>query len=975
MKMLVVAPHLSTGGMPQYLLKYLEIHKVIYSQIKVVEFSNFSSEFVVQKNKIKSLIGEENLITLGDYPDWQIDHDLYLENRMKLLDIIEEFQPDIVYMSGTPECYEYKLPPDEVMGQVYKADRKYKIIETNHTNSFDFLNKKYIPDEFMFCSPLHMDKTKHIDVPKIIWECPIIVQDRPDRDNVLGELGLDPSYLHILNVGLMNPNKNQKYIFDLAKKFRDKKVQFHFVGNKCFLKDCGILSEDIAQKNCKIWGERNDVDRFMSCMDIYLFPSKKELNPLTIKEALSWNMEVIASEDKNYTHQYKEYSNFHLIEDINVEEFIKRKYETMEIVDEISHNSLSEEEYAWAGYEKGSSYSNVFDVEDGDVVVDLGACIGMFSMEAIKKNIKKCYCIEPSKLHMEDLKINITDDRCVIVNKAIGNKNERRTFGFYIGERRDEEIDIVTLKHFAETYGIDKIDFLKMDIEGYEFDIFSHQESYDWIKNNVNKIAGELHLLWSSVYDNLPVVSVVKSDLRNIFDKLNKDFILNIVTLDGVDITDLFINNSDLINGDTLPWDYYTEVIFYAKNKKDIRSDVMDDITKIEGKFLMVCSMYNQTKDHILQTFKNVMNQTHDNWLLIVGDDFSDNGCGEMLKEEVKKINHKNIIHYDVKFKRELHLSQNFFKGIKYDYFLMLDADDFLSENLLEIYDYHFRKYPNVFSIYCDYEAVSESGVLERMSVIKKSDMDVDDEFHSRNGLSYYGLWQKYHSWNMFGHARCFRKSSRDKFVIKKNCPSSTDACELFHCLYEGDHLSLPRNLYKLTTRENSCSSTTLSPEVVGDFNTNTIFAIEEYSKNKKYKIFDVYDDVWFETSALSYSNITKNNNKINLISNINDDQLSKIKSLYYDKDIVFNKPFEDNMVIVWNKFNETQKIEILQLLKDKAYNFSIYYFLDDFSVTEDGMEEYFNKSSSEFFDSINKCMKNYSYFNYFRHIIISKEK
>jgi hypothetical protein len=724
MKLLVVAPHLSTGGMPQYLLKYLETYKDKYSEIKVIEFSSFSFNFVIQKDKIKNLIGDENLITLGHYPDWEKDNDLYIKRRSKLLNIIDEFQPDVVYMSGTPECYEYKLPPDEIMQQVYRTDRKYKIIETCHNNSFDFNNKRYIPDEFMFCSKSHMDGSTNIDIPKTVWEYPMEIQERPDRAEVLTDLGLDPSYLHILNVGLIHPNKNQKYIFDLAKKFKNQKIQFHFIGNSCFLESSGITPEDTQMDSCKIWGERDDVDKFMSCMDIYLFPSKKELNPLTIKEALSWGMKVVANEDKNYTHQYKEYSNFYLIEDIDVEGFINKECEDM--------------------------------------------------------------------------------------------------------------------------------------------------------------------------------------------------------------------------------------------------------VLKTEGKFLMVCSMYNQTKDHILQTFKNVINQTHDNWLLIVGDDFSDNGCGEMLKEEVKKINHKNIIHYDVKFKRELHLSQNFFKGIKYDYFLMLDADDFLSENLLEVYDYHFRKYPNVFSVYCDYEAVSEDGVIERMSVIKKSDMDVDDEFHSRNGSSYYGLWEKYHSWNMFGHARCFRKSSRDKFLIKKNCPSSTDACELFNCLHEGDHLPLPRNLYKLTTRTNSCSSTALSPEVMRDFNTNTFFAIEEYSKNKKYEVFDIYDDVWFETSALSYSNVVKNNHKINLISNINDDQLLKIKSLYYDKDIVFNKPFEDNMVIVWNKFNKTQKIEILQLLKDKAYNFSIYCFLDDFSVSEDGMEEYFKKSSSEFFDLINKYIKGYSFFSYFRHIVIN---
>ena len=60
-------------------------------------------------------------------------------------------------------------------------------------------------------------------------------------------------------------------------------------------------------------------------MDVYLFPSKKELNPLTIKEALSWDMDIIANHDENYTDQYKDLSNFQLIQNLNVIEYIMNK--------------------------------------------------------------------------------------------------------------------------------------------------------------------------------------------------------------------------------------------------------------------------------------------------------------------------------------------------------------------------------------------------------------------------------------------------------------------------------------------------------------------------------------------------------------------------------------------------------------------------------------------------------------------------
>ena len=71
MKILIVNPHLSTGGCPEYLYQFILNNKNKYEAIKVIEFSNFSNDYVIQKNKIKNLIGEENVICLGDF--WEDD--------------------------------------------------------------------------------------------------------------------------------------------------------------------------------------------------------------------------------------------------------------------------------------------------------------------------------------------------------------------------------------------------------------------------------------------------------------------------------------------------------------------------------------------------------------------------------------------------------------------------------------------------------------------------------------------------------------------------------------------------------------------------------------------------------------------------------------------------------------------------------------------------------------------------------------
>ena len=319
-KLLIINPHLSTGGGPQYTLDYLKYYKNEYSEIKLIEFTEFSHEYVIQKNKLINLLGKENVYTLGKYGSETFDKD-----KEGLLPILEDYSPDIVWMNEVPEAYEYKLPPDSVMSVLYSPNRKYKIIETTHFNALDFSSKKFIPDEFMFCSPRHIKESKHIDIPKKVWQTPIENKKRPDRNSTLIELGLDPSKYHILNVGLISPNKNQKYIFDLAEQTQNLPIEYHFIGNHCFFDQTGIIDIQKQLNNCRLWGERGDVDKFMSCMDLYLFPSKKELNPLTIKEALSWKMDVIANYEENYTDQYKDLNNFNLIQNLNIMEWVKNK--------------------------------------------------------------------------------------------------------------------------------------------------------------------------------------------------------------------------------------------------------------------------------------------------------------------------------------------------------------------------------------------------------------------------------------------------------------------------------------------------------------------------------------------------------------------------------------------------------------------------------------------------------------------------
>ena len=426
-KLLIIATHLSTGGSPQYLLDFLTHHKSNYSEIKLVEFSNFSSTYTIQKNKIIKLLGKENLITLGEFIG--VSTDVWDTDKEKLIPLLEQYNPDVVWMNEFPEAYDYKSPPEKVMDVLYSKDRTYKIIETTHNNSFNFKSKIYIPDEFMFCSEKHIKDSKCIDIPKRVWEVPIIKKSRPNRESTLMELGLDPSKYHVLHVGLLHSNKNQKYIFELAEQTTSLQVQYHFIGNHCFLDDIGLTDVQRSLPNCKLWGERDDVNKFMSCMDLYLFPSKKELNPLTVKEALSWEMEVIANFDKNYTDQYKDLPNFRLIQDTSVINFVAEK--SSGIKNFIPPTQLNKISISYCGgvkvsisNENPSSYDvKFFNHTTNKLVYEATIQNGMWTKPSIKYYVKwRVEVWQFGKKIVEDI-LDLTNKKVYISfeSKAIGD--------------------------------------------------------------------------------------------------------------------------------------------------------------------------------------------------------------------------------------------------------------------------------------------------------------------------------------------------------------------------------------------------------------------------------------------------------------------------------------------------------------------------------------------------------------------------
>ncbi len=149
-------------------------------------------------------------------------------------------------------------------------------------------------------------------------------------------------------------------------------------------------------------------------------------------------------------------------------------------------------------------YTKEFDINDTDIVVDIGASIGIFTVFAscyAKSGV--IYAFEPEsesfKLLRENIKINNIDN-INLVNKAISGRTGRRDFyitnpgghSFYgMGGGTKTTVQTISLEDFFKENKLSKIDFLKMDCEGGEYTILFNCPRN--VLKNINKIAMEYH--------------------------------------------------------------------------------------------------------------------------------------------------------------------------------------------------------------------------------------------------------------------------------------------------------------------------------------------------------------------------------------------------------------------------------------------------------------------------------------------------
>jgi autotransporter strand-loop-strand O-heptosyltransferase len=291
-KILYLVQHLSTGGMPQFVLKRIET-LIDYTEFEifVIEYADYGKHFPVQRNQIIDIL-RDNFHSLG-------------EDKMEAYRLINEINPDIIHLDEMPEL----MNNDELFKKIYSNDRTWRIVETCHNSSFrPDTDKRFHPDMYSFCTSWHEDIFANMDSQFVTIPYPIdpVKATSTDKFVAKAKLGFEANKRHVINVGLWTKGKNQEEGIEIARKHPD--MMFHFIGNQAgnFQSYWEPLMKDLPS-NVKVWGEREDISDFMLAADIFMFNSTLELNPLVLREAISYGLPIVARKLPQYNGMYDKY--------------------------------------------------------------------------------------------------------------------------------------------------------------------------------------------------------------------------------------------------------------------------------------------------------------------------------------------------------------------------------------------------------------------------------------------------------------------------------------------------------------------------------------------------------------------------------------------------------------------------------------------------------------------------------------------
>lgn len=148
------------------------------------------------------------------------------------------------------------------------------------------------------------------------------------------------------------------------------------------------------------------------------------------------------------------------------------------------------------------------DIKPGDVVLDIGGHVGIFTLFALYQGAGKVYTFEPTpqniKIIKENMKVN-SYKNIEVINKAVAGKsgevklyintedsgNTLSEVGYNGQFENYINVSSTTLEKIFKRYSLGQVDFMKLDCEGSEGHIIASTPSYIWKK--IRQVSLEFH--------------------------------------------------------------------------------------------------------------------------------------------------------------------------------------------------------------------------------------------------------------------------------------------------------------------------------------------------------------------------------------------------------------------------------------------------------------------------------------------------
>jgi len=175
-------------------------------------------------------------------------------------------------------------------------------------------------------------------------------------------------------------------------------------------------------------------------------------------------------------------------------------------------------------------YEKIGSPKEGDIVLDIGAYVGMFTVKAstLVGESGLVVAIEPAENNLSFLRQNTAGRKNVrIVSKAVSNCVGKAKL--YIStaspchtliksHKRYTEVETTTIDALVSQLELPRVDFIKIDAEGFEYEILKGAESV-LSSNNLILAIGAYHDLPNGGREMPKIVSHLKARGFNVYTK------------------------------------------------------------------------------------------------------------------------------------------------------------------------------------------------------------------------------------------------------------------------------------------------------------------------------------------------------------------------------------------------------------------------------------------------------------------------